>query len=91
MSDLLDMTGTDPATSNELAEIVIDVHREVFGAEAYVDFLLRFGIAHAVQRAGFVRIDALSQANARIRELEDKLWTAQRTFHAHDELEPEDG
>jgi hypothetical protein len=46
----LDSTGTDPATSNELAAIVIDV----FGDD-YVPLDIRYGIAYAIQRAGYIK------------------------------------
>lgn len=50
MSAYMAHEGTDPATSNLLAEVVIDVWGAHFGSDSYVPFSVRYGIAHEVQR-----------------------------------------
>lgn len=50
-ADSLNTTGTDPALANDLAWIV----GEVFVSGEYVPLNVRYGIAHAVLRAGYTK------------------------------------
>lgn len=50
MSEFLSHEGTDAHISNEIAQVVIDVMRARNGKDQWVDFSVRYGIAHELQR-----------------------------------------